>query len=43
MLRQEYEIKLRNALEDFEELKSALEEAAKMTQARNERNFQRQL
>lgn len=43
MLRQEYEIKLRNALEDFEELKSALEETAKMTQARNERNFQRQI
>ena len=38
----EYEIKVRNAFEEIDELKATLEETAKEKQAKNDRTLQRQ-
>ena len=39
----EYEIKVRNAFEEIDELKATLEDNAKDRQAKNDRTLQRQL
>ena len=39
----EYEIKVRNAFDEIDELKATLEENAKEKQAKNDRTLQRQL